>query len=104
MNKREVKDAVVLLQEKLKKEAIPVQKMVLFGSYASNKPHIDSDIDVAIVLPADISPSLRKKAGEIFWWAKQINVKLEPHVLSDNDLRNRFFSLSAEIKKHGITI
>lgn len=30
-------------------EKIPVQKMILFGSYAHGKPHRDSDIDLLIV-------------------------------------------------------
>jgi predicted nucleotidyltransferase len=99
----EVKSAIAKFRKKLAKEEIPVKMVFLFGSYAKNRAHIDSDIDVAIILPSGLDYD-REKIGEIFWWAKQINVKLEPHILSENDFNNRWFSLPAEIKKSGVEI
>ena len=77
--------------------------MILFGSYAKNRPHIDSDIDVAIILPSDSNIN-RDKINQISWWAKQIEIRLETHILSENDFNNRWFSLPAEIKKSGMKI
>jgi len=98
-----VRAAVVEFGKKLAEENIPVKQLVLFGSYAKNNPHVDSDIDVAVILKAD-SGINRGGIDNITWWAKQINVKLEPHVLSEGDFNNRWLSLPAEIKKSGIKI
>ncbi|MHB1253557.1 MAG: nucleotidyltransferase domain-containing protein [Candidatus Humimicrobiaceae bacterium] len=32
-------------------KTIPVGKIFLFGSYAGGKPHIDSDLDIYVVMP-----------------------------------------------------
>jgi predicted nucleotidyltransferase len=97
-----VRAAIGKLKEKLATENIPVRQIILFGSYAKNRPHVDSDIDVAVILESDGID--RAKIDKIAWWAKQIEVKLEPHILSENDFANRWLSLPAEIKKSGIEI
>jgi len=102
LNKKEINKIIALFKDKLKQEKIPFQKVILFGSYAASAAHIDSDIDVAVILPQDVSRDVRQKVNDIAWWAKQINVKLEPHLLSSNDFENDFISLPAEIKKYGI--
>ncbi|MBM4177291.1 nucleotidyltransferase domain-containing protein [Candidatus Gribaldobacteria bacterium] len=104
LNQKEVKKIVSLFKEKLKQEKIPFEKVMLFGSYASDQAHIDSDIDVAVVLPANVSEFVKKELSNITWWAKQINVKLEAHILSSTDFQNKFFSLPALIKKNGILV
>ena len=49
-------DSILKLLEKyldrLKENNIPVQKALLFGSYARGKPGKDSDIDVAVISTA----------------------------------------------------
>lgn len=97
-----VRATIGKLKEKLAAENIPVRQIILFGSYAKNRPHIDSDIDVALILGSDGID--RAKIEKIAWWAKQIEVKLETHVLSENDFANRWLSLPAEIKKSGIEV
>ena len=98
-----VKTAIGKLKEKLANEGLPVERAILFGSYAKNQPHIDSDIDVAVILDSNINFD-RGKIDRVAWWAKQIDVKLEPHILSKNDLANRWLSLPAEIKKFGVEV
>ena len=98
-----VKTAIGKLKKKLIAEGMPMEQVILFGSYAKNKPHIDSDIDVAIILDSNKRFD-REKIDRIAWWAKQIDIKLETHILSKNDLANRWLSLPAEIKKFGIEV
>ena len=98
-----VETAIGKLKEKLIAEDLPVERVILFGSYAKNNPHIDSDIDVAIVLDSNKNFD-RKKIDRVAWWAKQIDVKLEPHILSENDFGNRWLSLPAQIKKFGVEV
>ena len=98
-----VKTAIGKLKEKLITEGLPVKRVILFGSYAKNRPHIDSDIDVAVIL--DSSKKFdRQKIDRVAWWAKQIDVKLETHILSEADFNNRWFSLPAQIKKFGVEV
>jgi len=95
-----VKTAIGKLKEKLITEGLPVKRVILFGSYAKNRPHIDSDIDVAVILDSSKNFN-RQKIDRVAWWAKQIDVKLETHILSEADFNNRWFSLPAQIKKFG---
>lgn len=34
-------------------ETVPVERIYLFGSYAGGKPHVDSDLDIYVVMPAE---------------------------------------------------
>ena len=99
---------VRVLARKLKKnllqEGMPVRELFLFGSYATGRPHLDSDIDVAVIVPSGMTVREQKKAQQITWLTKQTNVKFEPHIFSERDFNNRWLSLPAEIKKHGVKI
>jgi len=92
------------LRKKLKQEKIPVQAMYLFGSCSRGLSHLDSDIDVAILLSSNLGLWERRKIRRIPLIAKQVNVRLEPHVISTRDFANRFLSLPAEIKKYGVKV
>jgi predicted nucleotidyltransferase len=78
----------------------PLEKVYLFGSYAKNTFHADSDIDVAIVvkhIEGDyfaIHPLLWKLR-------RQIDDRIEP-VLFERDHDNGGFL--SEIEKYGIEI
>jgi len=98
-----VKRAIGKLREKLILEGLPVEQVILFGSYAKNRPHIDSDIDVAVILDSGKNFD-REKIDRVAWWAKQIEVKLEPHILSKANFNNHWLSLPAQIKKFGVEV
>jgi len=49
MEKRIINELNILKDIILK--TIPVGRMFLFGSHAGGKPHIDSDLDIYIVMP-----------------------------------------------------
>jgi predicted nucleotidyltransferase len=51
MVEREIVGILRRFQKTLKAEGIQIDKIILYGSYASGKFHKDSDIDVAIVSP-----------------------------------------------------
>lgn len=93
-----------LFKRRLKEEGIPFAKLLLFGSYARGKPDIDSDIDVAVVISSKVSYRDRNKLNLISWFAKQIHVKLEPHLLSTTDMNNPWLSIPAELRKVGIVV
>ena len=78
----------------------PFEKVYLFGSYAKNSYHADSDIDVAIVvnhIDGDyfaIQPLLWKLR-------RQVDDRIEPILIERDNDRGDFLS---EIKKYGIEI
>ena len=100
----EVKKAIGSFKRDLKKTGVSFEHVYIFGSYAKGNPRVDSDIDVAVVLPDKEKQTWKKKFANIVWLAKQINVKLEPHLLCESDFANRWLSLPAEIKKHGVKV
>lgn len=100
----EVRQTLRQFKRTLQKEHIPLQGLILFGSYAKGLAHNDSDIDVAVVLPSGWSRKKRQMAESIPWLAKQIQVKLEPHLVTTRDLRNPYLALVREIKHYGRAI
>lgn len=99
MDKAEVINKVKEYSVLLKKH-IKLDEVYLFGSYANNTNHIDSDIDVAIVVKNiegdffDIQPLLWKLR-------RQIDDRIEPVLIEkDNDLSG----FLTEIQRNGIEI
>jgi uncharacterized protein len=68
---------------------IPVSKVVLFGSQVKGNSHADSDIDIA-VLVNDLPADYLKTSAELFKMRKQINLLIEPILLSENNDRSGF--------------
>ncbi len=97
---KEVKKIISVYKELLKNEGIVFDSVYLFGSYAKEKPHNWSDIDIAIV---------SKKFGKDFFVeqmlldkiADRVSYSIEPHPLSPADLKDKWSTLALEIKKYG---
>lgn len=75
----------------------------LFGSYAKNKEHDESDIDIAIVINHLNDVDKFDLQVQLMLLASQFDTRIEPHPISKLDLlsNNPFI---AEIKKTGIEI
>jgi|SRR3989344_3590027 len=87
----------------LLESGVPVDKLILFGSYAKKTARYDSDLDICVV-----SPKFGKKPfdemialGRI---ALKIDSLIEPHPFSPKDLANKYDPLASEIRKTGIKI
>ena len=104
LTRREVRNVISKFQARLNDEQIDVERVLLFGSYARGSAHRDSDIDVAVIMPPRVPAQTRRKIPHIPWFAKQVHVKLEPHILSERDMRNRWLSLPAEVKRFGVKV
>ena len=82
---------------------IPVEKMILFGSYAKGNARANSDIDIAVV---------SKKFGYddvdemqlLFKETWDVDSRIEPYPLSPRDLQEGFSPIVYEIKKYGILV
>lgn len=87
----------------VKKAGIPVQAAYLIGSQVLGTAHEGSDIDICI-----ISPIFGKnKYNEMMHLTKlrrAINVLIEPHPLTPEDLQTPTSELSYAIKQHGVLV
>lgn len=84
----------------LRQEGIPVEKMILFGSYAQGTPGPWSDLDLCVVSSSfgkngfDEMVRLMKIAGHI-------DGMIEPHPYHPKDLEDPWDPLAQEIRTTG---
>ncbi|MDR1722735.1 MAG: nucleotidyltransferase domain-containing protein [Tannerella sp.] len=104
MDKRKYIIAKVRDYKKLVKASFPVkiEQYWLFGSYAKNCAHKDSDIDVALVVEHLDDDYSILHTEPILWKLKeQVDSRIEPHVIArDSD----YAGFLDEIRRTGIRI
>ncbi|MDR2584823.1 MAG: nucleotidyltransferase domain-containing protein [Prevotellaceae bacterium] len=81
---------------------LPIDQFWLFGSYAKNTAHKDSDIDVALVVNQLDKDYSVLNTEPILWRLKrEIDFRIEPHVIArDND----YAGMLNEIQQTGVLI
>ncbi len=103
MSKDKVKKIVQKYATKLRAKKYPFSAIYLFGSYAKNKAHKWSDIDVAV-----ISDKLKKdwnKNEDILWkYTIGVDSRIEPIGFTMKDFQDECDPMASEIKKTGIRI
>lgn len=103
MSRIEAEKVVKKYAEKLKAEKYPFSAMYLFGSFAKNTFHEDSDIDIAVV-----SDAVRKnrEQGRFKLWElrRDVDLRIEPHGFSPKDFSEDWRPMVHEIKTTGIRI
>lgn len=106
--------AKILLNEKIKKDinqyvhrvidsGIPVDKVILFGSYVKGKANTYSDIDLAIV-SKDFGRRRVLEMKKLRRIAYRSDSLVEPLPLNPKDLNEKYSALISEIKTHGQVI
>jgi len=84
----------------LQSAGVPVERLIMFGSYAQGKARYDSDLDVGVV-----SKLFGKNGFEemvmLSKIATNIEPLIEPHPLSPRMLDDKWDSLAQEIKRYG---
>lgn len=79
---------------------IPIEKLILFGSYAKGKPKPWSDLDICVV-----SKQFGKDPFEELVYLKQIassvEAMIEPHPLHPREFKDNWNLLAQEIRKYG---
>ena len=84
----------------LRQSGIPFQEVYLYGSYARNKQHEWSDIDLGVITEQFAVDSIEETI-QLQLLAHQINPALSPVSIHQEDLNNRYCSLGQTIKKEG---
>lgn len=82
---------------------IPVEKIILFGSYAKGNPKPWSDIDVCIVSPM-FGKDNYDETVRLMKLTSGVENMIEPHPYSPKDLDDPWDPLAYEIRTHGKVI
>lgn len=78
-------------------------KIYLYGSYAKGQNDFSSDIDVAIVFPSMPISEYMKIWGELFSLAADIDERIEPNLLIDDGIEDKY-SMFYEVVTTGVEI
>ncbi len=99
---KHIKQIIAKYALQLRNAGIPVEKIILFGSYARNMAREDSDIDLAIVLK-EIEEDRFAARLKLMKYCRIFDDVIEPHPFLNEEfnMQNPF---AAEIMKDGITI
>ena len=100
MDKREIIDIVNKFAKEVT-EKYDCIGIILFGSYAKGSNHIDSDIDIAVILKD--YDNLMNIQLELMRLRRKIDSRIEPHPIKESDF-NENNPLVNEIKKYGEVI
>jgi predicted nucleotidyltransferase len=100
----DIKDIVIKFSIEAKKE-FDVDKVLLFGSYASNNARVESDIDVAVILNNEHSDNLFEISSKLWNIASKIDNRIEPKLFFSDDLDpNEPASIFSSIMRTGIEV
>ena len=88
MDQRTVISTVEQYADAVKKEFSPFA-VVLFGSYAKNNAHEDSDIDVAVIFNGFTGDWL-KTSSSLWRLRRGISFDIEPHLLDSTQDKSGF--------------
>ena len=99
----DVRASVARYRAVLEKSHIPVQKMIVFGSYAKGRARSGSDIDVAVVSQKFGHDDVREMQ-ELWKKTHLADVRIEPYPLSPHDLEHGSSPIAAEIREHGVVV
>ena len=97
MDKREIREIAKKFAQKVA-EKYDCVSVILFGSYAKDSNHNDSDIDIAVILKD--YDNLVKIQIELMRIRREIDSRIEPHPIKEEDF-NESNPLASEIKKYG---
>jgi predicted nucleotidyltransferase len=100
----EIRSIVQRFREELTRRGYRIEKIVLYGSYASEKQHADSDIDLAVISP-DFGKDRFEEGVLLRSIAAGIDPRIEPIPFSPANFESRdWVPLVFEIKEKGIIV
>ena len=104
MDKRQVVKIINKFIRELRRHNITVERIILFGSYASGRVRPDSDIDVAIV-SRDFGKDIVEERMRLFRLAGKIDNRLEPVPITAESYENdTWVPLIYEIREKGVEL
>lgn len=79
---------------------IPVEKIIIFGSYAKGTAKPYSDLDICVSSPIFGKDRINDR-NLLFKISRQIDDMIEPHPYNPKDLLEKWDPLAEQIRKHG---
>jgi len=100
----EIKKIILRFIDALTGKGIRIEKIVLYGSYASGDVHSGSDLDLAVVSP-DFGKDRFEEGKILHLIAWRIDPRIEPIPISSSSYENEtWVPLIYEIKSKGVEI
>lgn len=101
--KNEAKKIVKKYAKELRINKFPFKEIYLFGSFARNKVHKWSDVDVAVISD-ELKTNWDKKEDLLWHIRRKVNSRIEPIGFTVKDFQDENDPMVYEIKKNGIRI
>jgi len=81
-----------------------LKQVILYGSWARGDATDDSDIDIAVVLGGDVSPTLEidRTVGVVFEMNLKYGVLISVYPVSDAEYRNVSSPLLLNLRREGV--
>jgi predicted nucleotidyltransferase len=100
----EIKNIILRFVKAIKVTGIRIERVVLYGSYASGRAHSESDLDIAVVSP-DFGKDRFEEGVKLNRIAWRIDPKIEAIPVSSRSYENdTWLPMIDEIKSKGIEI
>lgn len=96
----EVRKKLREYKKRLRKVGVQVGALYLFGSYAKKNPRPWSDIDVAVVSDM-LGKDFVRESVLLNRVADEVHPFIQAHPFHPRDLRDKFSTVAAEIRRHG---
>ncbi|OGI65073.1 hypothetical protein A3H53_00860 [Candidatus Nomurabacteria bacterium RIFCSPLOWO2_02_FULL_40_10] len=100
---KKIKNILLRYREIIENSGIPVERMVLFGSYARGQQRKDSDIDICVV-SSKLGKDEMTEMGKLNFLHWKLDNRIEAHPVSSKDYKSIATPFISEIKKYGIEI
>ena len=101
MSTNEAKKIVEKYASKLRDKKISFSVLYLFGSYAKGEARKWSDIDVAVFSDRKETDDFIIELGRV---TRDVDLRIEPHIFSENDLKTISTPFVEEILRTGIRV
>ena len=98
-----VKKQVVKFKEVLLEKGFDDAKVLLFGSWAKNRVHKDSDIDVCVVSKKFVGNRFDDMVNMNIL-ANQVSELIEVAPMTPEEFDDKYSTLASEVKKWGVLV
>ena len=100
---KKIKNILLQYREIIENSGIPVERMVLFGSYARGNQRKDSDIDICVV-SSKLGKDEMTEIGKLNFLHWKLDNRIEAHPVSLKDYKSIATPFISEIQKYGIEV
>lgn len=90
-------------EARLRTAGIPIEKLIVFGSYAKGSAKTWSDVDVCVVSKT-FGVDRHTERVRLMHLQSDDTMDIEPHPYSPSDLSDQWDSLAHEIRTYGIAV